>query len=294
MINRNQLALFHAVAEEGGFGRAARRLHISQPAVSIQISQLEDVLGVRLFDRIGRTIRLTPAGETLAAYARRIAALEGEADHAMRQLATVQGGRLRIGASSTIGAYLLPQLMSDFHRQWPAIALEMTLGNTTVIQQQLVDGVIDLGLVEGKHLNPVLTIQTFRDDQLVPIAAWDHPLTKLRSPTLKQFLKYPLILRETGSGTRQTILDFLSARGLANFETQSFGSNEAVKGAVAAGLGVSFVSSLTIPGDVMLKRLEVLGLKDAKVIRRPFYVIQIPGKTPNPAAAAFMSIVRKR
>jgi len=294
MINRNHLAIFHAVAEQGGFGRAARILHISQPAVSIQVSQLEETLGVRLFDRIGKTIRLTDAGHRLLAYAARISVLEREAAEAMQRISDVREGRLRLGASTTIGAYLLPQIISDFRKQWPDVRLEMVLHNSKQVQQQLLDGLIDIGLVEGVSSDPAIVSEPFRDDQLVPVAAKENPILQMARPNLKKFLTYPLILREEGSGTRDSILEFLHSKGFSPAEVHSFGSNEAVKGAVTAGLGVSFVSSLTIPGDVLLKRFSVVPLLDAKVIRRPFYVLRAPGRVPDPVTTAFLSILKRR
>ena len=293
-MNRNQLAVFHAVVREGGFGKAAVSLRISQPAVSFQISQLEEALGLRLFDRVGREARLTEAGQILYDYARRIGDIEKEATEAMERLASVKAGKLRIGASSTIGAYLLPQLFKDYRKNWPGVELEMTLSNTAIVQQQLLDGLVDLALVEGRNLDPSLTQLVFREDQLVPVAATSHPLLKMKRVSLTDFLKYPLILREEGSGTRDVILRYLAEKKQAYLGAQTFGSTEAVKGAVAAGLGVSFVSSLTIPGDVMLRRLEVVDLAKDKVIRRPFYVLQMPGKTKLPAVTAFLSILKKR
>lgn len=294
MINRNHLALFHAVAEEGGFGRGAQRLRISQPAVSLQIAQLESILGLRLFDRVGRSVRLTQAGEELAEYARRIATLEAEAEEAMIQFTQTKRGRLRIGASSTIAAYLLPQLMCDYRARWPEIELEMSIGNSAQIQQQVLDHVVDIGLVEGAKPDEQLDIKTFRDDQLVPVVPWGHPILSERRPSLKSFAKLPLIMREPGSGTREVIEAFLLEKGYPSAAAFAFGSTEAVKGAVAAGLGVSFISSLAVPGDVMLKRLAVVRLKDAPAIKRPFYNMHAHGKLSNPVVEAFQSILKRR
>jgi DNA-binding transcriptional LysR family regulator len=294
MINRNHLALFHAVAQEGGFGKAARRLRISQPAVSIQVAQLEETIGLKLFERSGRAVHLTEAGIELADYALRIAKLESEANQAMEDLIGLRRGRLRVGASTTIGAYLLPQILCRYRSRWPDIEISMEISNSAQIQNQVTDGLLDLGLVEGSQPEPPLQWQVFREDQLVPIVPWGHPILETKRPTLKSFLRHPLILREIGSGTRESIVAFLRERSLPWDETLHFGSTEAVKGAVAAGMGVSFVSSLVIPGDVMLKRFAVVPLVDAKSIRRPFYAVQAPGKNPSPAVAALLSIIKVR
>ena len=149
MINRNHLALFRAVAEAGGFSRAAEVVHVSQPAISMQVGELENALGTPLFDRLPRGVRLTDAGTVLFGYAQRIAALEGEAERAMRELRGLERGRLAVGASKTIGGYLLPAVLGEFRRRHPGVELQLVIDNTDAIKTRLVGGTIDLGLTEG-------------------------------------------------------------------------------------------------------------------------------------------------
>lgn len=292
MINRNQLAIFHAVAEEGGIGLGARRLHISQPAVSAQIAELESALGVKLFERLPRGVRLTEAGELLAGYARRIALLEAEAEAAIRDLVGLRRGRLAIGASTTIGAYLLPALLRQFRRQYPEISLELEIANTERIQQHLLDGTLALGLTEGLADEQLLEVEVFREDELVPVVGPGHPLTQRRRVTPRAFLSNPLILRERGSGTRKIIEQALAARGFSIGPSLSLGSTEAVKGAVAAGLGVAFVSSLALAPELETGRLHQVGIVGFK-IRRPLHLLRLRGRPLPPSASAFLDLLHR-
>jgi DNA-binding transcriptional LysR family regulator len=292
MLNRNHLALFHAVAEEGGFGLGAKRLRISQPAVSLQVRELESVLGVRLFDRLGRKIRLTEAGEVLLSYTRRIAHLEQEAEAALADLAGLKSGRLSIGASTTIGAYLLPQLLSKFRESYAEVSLHLEIANTEQIQQRLLDGTLDVGLTEGLADEAQLIVEVFREDDLVAIVAPNHPLARKRKVTAEAFLLNRLILREPGSGTREVIEHALARKGLHAQAGYCLGHTEAIKGAVHAGLGVAFVSALAVAGDVKLGRLAIIKLSDL-AIHRPLHLLRLQGRTISPSLEAFLALLKK-
>lgn len=292
MINRNQLAIFHAVAEEGGFGKGAKRLHITQPAVSAQISDLENHLGVKLFHRVKTGVTLTDAGEVLAKYAKRIAVLEAEAAVAMNDLKTLNRGRLAIGASTTIGAYYLPRMLREFQKQFPQITFDVVIGNTDEIHQELLDGSIGIALTEGQADHPELNASVFREDDLLPVVADNHPFTKKKSVTLEEFLNQPFILREQGSGTRKVVTEALKTKGHINIKPAfSLGSTEAVKEAVAAGLGVAFISSLATADEIKLGRLKMVNLKDFS-IHRPLHQSQLKGRTPSEAEVKFMELLK--
>ena len=176
MIHRNHLALFRAVAEAGGFSRAAKNVHVSQPAISMQIAELEESLGTALFDRLPRGVRLTDAGQTLLGYAQRINTLEEEAARAMRELRGLARGRLALGASTTIGSYLLPRILGDFRRRHPAVELHLTIANTDEIKNRLIDRTLDLGLTEGNPpQDEALGARVFSGDDLIVIAPPNHP-----------------------------------------------------------------------------------------------------------------------
>jgi DNA-binding transcriptional LysR family regulator len=154
-MNINHLAIFHAVAEEGSLTRAAERLHVSQPAVSKQLRELEKSVGMALFHRLSKGVRLTEAGELLAGYARNLFAIEAEAEHALGELRGLERGRLTVGSSTTIGMYLLPQVLAHFHRQFPRIELHLEIANAEQIRQRLTDNTLDLALSEASFPRPI-------------------------------------------------------------------------------------------------------------------------------------------
>ena len=301
MINRNHLALFRAVAEAGGFSRAAAGVHVSQPAISMQVAELEAALGAPLFDRLPRGVRLTDAGETLLGYARRIATLEIEAERAMRELRGLQRGRLALGASTTIGSYLLPAVLGEFRRRHPAIELALTIGNTDDIKQRLIDRTLDLGLTEGAPPeDEELSARVFYGDELIVIAPPGHPFAapapgkkQPRSITSQQLCAQPMIVREPGSGTREVIDRALAVSGArVGNVTLTLSSTEAIKRAVAAGLGLAVVSRLCVGLELaggLLVEVPVRGLK----LRRPLHELTLRGRQPGPPVLAFAVLLAR-
>jgi DNA-binding transcriptional LysR family regulator len=289
-VNRNHLALFHAVAEAGNVTRAAERLHVSQPAVSKQIGELEDALGMRLLERLPRGIRLTDAGQLLAAYARRLNALEGEAARAIEEFRGLRRGRLAVGASTTIAAYLLPPVFGEFHRRYPEIELTLEIANTRDIQRCLVEGVIEAGLTEGVIEAEDLDFQVFHQDELVAIAPPGHALLRKRQVTARELCREPYILREEGSGTRAVVERALQARGLAVKPVLSLASTEAIKHAVVAGLGIAIVSRLAIGLELKVGSLAMIPVKDL-VIPRPLHLQRLRGRDQSPAMARFLGLL---
>src|SRR5437660_1271616 len=177
-MNFGHLAVFHAVALEGNVSRAAERLLISQPAVSKQLKELERSLGAALFDRIPKGMRLTSSGELLEAYARRIFALETEAERAMAELRGLRRGQLNVGASTTIGVYLLPEVFIRFRRAYPGIQIQLEIASSDVIRRRLLEGELQIGLTEGKvDAQDVESIE-IATERLVAIAHPGHKLAK--------------------------------------------------------------------------------------------------------------------
>jgi len=289
-MNRNHLALFHAVAQAGGISRGAERLHVSQPAVSKQIKELEDALGIRLLERLPRGSRLTDGGKLLAQYVQRMAVVEEETARAIDEFRGLKRGRLAVGASMTIGAYLLPQVFGEFHRRHPDIELELEIANTETIQHQLMEGSFDIGLTEGLMEAEHLDSEVFHEDELVAIAPHGHPLLKQKRVTAREFCREPFILREAGSGTRAVVEWALGKRDLKVKPVLSLANPEAIKRAVIAGLGVAIVSRLAIACELQIGSLAVVPLKDL-VIRRPLHLQQLRSKSPNPAAIQFLKLL---
>ena len=292
-MNRNHVALFHAVAEAGSITGAAQRLHVSQPAVSKQIGELEAVLGMRLLDRLPRGVRLTHAGRLLAEYARRLDALEGEAARALEEFRGLRRGRLTVGASTTIAAYLLPQAFGEFHRQYPDIELQLEIANTRDIQRCLMDGVIEVGLTEGVIEAEDLDSQVFHQDELVAIAPPGHSLLRKKHVVARELCREPFILREEGSGTRVVVERALEARGLSVKPVLSLASTEAIIHSVVAGLGIAIVSRLAIGLELKFGSLTIIPVKDL-VIRRPLHLQRLRGRDQSLVMQRFLSILAAR
>ena len=269
-MNRNYLALFHAVAEAGSITAGADRLRISQPAVSKQIGELEDAMGVRLFDRLPRGIRLTDAGVLLADYARRMSVMEGDAERAIEELRGLKRGRLAIGASTTIGAYLLPQALVRFHQVYPGIELHLEIANTQVIQSALMDGTLEVGFTEGRIVSDALETTVFQQDELVAIAPVGHTMLSKKRVTARELCKEPFVMREDGSGTRQVVEAALGDKGISLTPVMSLGSTEAIKRAVIEGVGVAIVSRLAISMELESRLLGIVPLSDL-TIKRPLH-----------------------
>ena len=292
-MNLNHLRTFAVIARAGNVTRAARRLNISQPAVSKQLGELEQDLGVSLFDRLPRGMRLTAAGEVLQTHAQRILAAEQAAHTELHELSTLGRGRLAIGASTTIGGYLVPSLFGAFRRAHPAVELSLDIANTAVVQSAVLRDQLDLGLTEGFVSSDQLEVEVVAHDEMVAIAAAGHPAARAGALQARDLLALPFIMREPGSGTRDVIEAALARKGLRIAPIMSLGSTEAVKNAVASGLGVALVSRLTAALELNAGRLAELKLADLR-IRRPLHLIRLSGKQPSPAVRAFIDLLRGR
>jgi DNA-binding transcriptional LysR family regulator len=291
-MNLNQLRVFNSVADALSITAAARALKISQPAVSKQLADFEHSLGTALVDRLPRGIRLTAAGELLASHARRIFQSEEAAERALAELLGLEGGSLFVGASTTIGSYLLPRVLGEFHAAHPRVALELSIGNTKTVTRELVDGKLDVGLTEGLPPGDSLHHEVLTHDEMVLITAPDHPWGARACVTLREIATVPLICREQGSGTREVIEAALQGEGLVVEPAMSLGSTEAVKHAVIAGVGVAFVSRLTVEFEVEAQRLRTIDVEGLR-IRRGLHVLTNPSKHPSPAAGAFRKLLAR-
>jgi DNA-binding transcriptional LysR family regulator len=295
-MNFNQLLIFHKVAELRHFTRASEMLYISQPAVSKQVQQLEKALKQPLFTHVGQRVYLTEAGKLLYDYADRIFALAAEAETALSEMQNMDRGRLTIGASTTIGTYLLPELLGRYKALYPGIDLVVDIGNTEEIQQKLLLHRLEVGLVEGSVTHPELIEKLWRQDELVLIIPPQFPYASEEPPTIQQFLEQqpPCILREQGSGTRSVLEQELSAAGAGPIHPIiELGSTEAIKRAVAAGLGVSFVSEHAIQLEVDAGRIRRVPLRNF-VIKRSLSMVWIKERRHSKAAQEFLRLLETR
>lgn len=292
-MNLNHLAIFQAVAASGSVSGGAQRLHLTQSAVSRQLSEFERTLGLQLFDRLPRGVRATEAGKLLLVYANRLFAIEAEAEAALGDLKRLARGRIAIGASRTIGAYLLPPLLAAFRRLHPDVELSLMVDATKVIESKLLAGEIDVGFAEGTVGSDFLDYRVFAKDELVVIAAADHP-ARASAPLLPAALvQYPLLMHEVGSGTREITEQALAARSLQVRPAMTLASTEAIKQTVATGIGLGILSALAIRTEVDAGLLAVVPVKGLRM-QRPLYRVQLKTGWISPPMRAFLDLLEIR
>lgn len=290
-LNLHHLRVFSAVAEQRGFSRAAEALHLSQPAVSKTVQELERQVGVPLVERAGRSSRLTAAGEALAARARELFSVEAAAEEELRALRGLEGGTLRVGASTTIATYLLPPILARFRDEHPAVALQVLSANTRDIARRLLERRLDVALVEGPVSHPRLQVLSWQSDELVAIVPPGSRLARRRRVRAADLAAERLIVRERGSGTRDVAERALASRGVTVPVALQLGSTEAIKQAVAAGLGIAIVSRAAAADQIALGRLAVVTLRDV-VLERELTELRLAGRPASAAATTFIALLR--
>ena len=291
-MNLSQLKAFLAVAQDRSFSRAAEKLYLTQPAVSKQIQALEEGLGMRLFDRVGRSILLTQAGNILHDHAHIAFRTLEEARETINQLRGLQRGHLRISAASTIGTYMLPQPLGELKAQFPGIEISLAITNKARVVQQVLNHEVELGFV-GPPVEPAeLEMEEYLLDELVLIMAPTHRLAREESVGVAELAEEVFILREQGSGTREIMEEELGRVRVNLKKAMELGSTEAIKQAVAANLGVSIVSKFAISLETLQGRLAVATLPELN-LRRQLFVIHHGGRTLSPAAEEFCSLLRR-
>lgn len=258
-----RLQVFYTVAKLLSFTKAAETLHMTQPAVTFQVRQLEEHFNTRLFDRTHNRVTLTEAGRKSYEYAEEIFELYAEMENSVKKLTGDVSGILTLGASTTIAEYMLPDLLSGFTKEYPDIQLRLKVSNTEGIVSMIENSMIDLGIVEGPVTNRNLLVEICRVDDLVVIVPTEHELAKYQSITMDKLMRYPFVSREEGSGTRDVIMEYVTRMGLDKNNLNiclELGSPESIKGAVEAGMGVSIVSNATIQKEMKLNLLNNVNL----------------------------------
>lgn len=292
-LNLHHLRIFASVAEQGGFSRAAVVLHLSQPAVSKSVAELERQTGVPLFERAGRASRLTAAGSLLFARARELFAVEESAEEELRALRGLDAGVLRVGASTTIATYLLPPYLARFSDAHPGVSLRVASANTRAIARALLERRLDVALVEGPVANPRIEVVPWRDDELVVITPPGHRLSRRRSIALGELAHEPFVVREPGSGTRTVSERALAGQHIELRVVMQLASTEAIKQAVAAGLGLAIMSRFAVADQVALGRIAAVRVRGA-VLRRELSELRLAGRASSPAAAVFRTLLSSR
>lgn len=290
-----RLQVFHAVARQLSFTKAAEALFMTQPAVTFQIKQLEEHFNTRLFDRGHGRIALTPAGDIVLDYAERILGLSAELDTRLKEMTGEVAGALLIGASTTIAEFLLPQVLGEFRARHPKVLPRLIVANSETVESRVAEYTLDLGFIEAPSHLPALVSDFCATDELLVLCAPSHPLAQLASVTPKQLLKHSFISREPGSGTREVTDNYLESAGIRpdSLDTvMELGSPEAIKGLVSTGLGFAILSRATITKEIRLGQLVALPL-DPK-LNRTLSVVYPKEKFRSRLANTFIDFAKER
>lgn len=288
-ITLRQFQVFEAAARLGGYTRAAETLHLSQPAVSMQIRQLEEQAGMPLFEQIGKKIHLTDAGRALYQHAQNILAQVHEVQLELEEMRGVRRGQLNITVASTAN-YFAPRLLAAFCQRYPEIKITLDVSNREHILALLNDADKDLAIMGRPPDASDLVAHPFMENPLVVIASPSHPLAGARNIPLERLAQESFISREAGSGTRIAAERFFDAAGTRLSTVMEMSSNEAIKQAVQAGLGLGIVSVHTLEMEFKLGRLTVLNVEGFPILKE-WYIVHREGKRFSAAAQAFKEFV---
>jgi DNA-binding transcriptional LysR family regulator len=288
-VSLRQLRVFEAVARQLSYTRAAEELHLTQPAVSMQVRQLEDEVGLPLFEKLGKTIGLTEAGREIYHYSRGINRSLQEMEEVLESLKGVRRGRLSVAVASTVN-YFAPKLLAVFHQRYPGISLKLDVTNREQLLRLLEANAVDMVLM-GQPPDAVdVESEAFMENPLVVIAPPEHPLAREHDVPLAQLAAEVFVMREPGSGTRQAMERFFAEQGIAIRHGMQMTRNEAIKQAVRAGLGLSVVSLHTVELELETRRLVVVDVQEFP-IERQWHLVYRRGKRLSPAARAFRDFV---
>jgi DNA-binding transcriptional LysR family regulator len=295
-MNLDHLRTLVSVVEQGSLSAAARIRRISQPAVTKQLQRMEADLGLALLIRgPRRQIELTPAGERVVAFARRMLVECEDLDRDLAALKSVRRGTLALAASTIPGEYLLPRLLADFQQRYPEVVVEMTITDTITVIDRLLANEADLGVVGSDLRRPGLRLERLLDDDIVLAVPPDHPFVGREEVDVKELWDQPFVLREEGSGTRQSVEAALADAGQAlslQGRALILGSTQAVLQAIVAGLGIGFVSVRAADQAVQDGRLAVLSLRGVN-LRRSLYLAYLPQRAGDPLLAHFLAFARE-
>jgi DNA-binding transcriptional LysR family regulator len=288
-LTLRQFRVFDAVARHLSFSRAAEELHLSQPAVSMQVKGLEDIVGLPLTEQLGKKIFLTEAGREVLHASQAITARLNDLQHNLAQLRSIDSGRLNIASTSTVNA-VATDILARFRGRHPGVAIHLDVSNRAEVLDQLVGNRIDLAIMGQVPDGLGLEAIRFMDNPLVVIATPDHPLARKKRISVRELATESFLVREAGSGTRGAMERFFAARGLEIRSSMEMSSNEAIKQAVQAGLGLGILSLQTLEMELALKRLTVLKVEGFPIMRH-WYIVHRADKRLSPVAQAFKDFV---
>jgi DNA-binding transcriptional LysR family regulator len=284
-ITFRQLSVFATVARHLNYTRAAEELFLTQPAVSMQVKQLETQLGVRLFEQLGKRVFLTEVGREVYAYSRSITQQLDELGTVLNRMKGVGGGKLKISVATTAN-YFIPTLLGIFTRRIPDVTVILDVTNRETLLHQLDENLVDLVVMGQPPPEMDLEAGTFMDNPLVIVAPPDHVLANQKHVPLKRLQNEVFLVREQGSGTRIAMERFFAERHIRLTTGMEAGSNEAIKQSVQAGLGLGLLSQDTLEQELSLKRLAVLDVAKLPIMRH-WYIVHRKGKRLSPVAHSF-------
>jgi DNA-binding transcriptional LysR family regulator len=293
-VNLDSFKAFCLVVEHGSISQAARHLFISQPAVTRQIRALEDYYGVSLFDRSGGRLQVTEAGQRLYPYIKAILEDHHRAKEALSELMGEYRNHVSIGATLTIGEYLLPGLLKSLKQHHPDLKLTIQIDNTQHILESLTEHAIDLALVEGRVDDDTFLVEPFAQDELILICPKGHPWAKREFITTDELIEERIILREPGSGTRMIVENVLEQKGILDKinSYMEIGSTQAIKGLVESGLGVAFLSKMSVIREINLNLVKEVKV-DGLTMRRSLWLVQIPRRFPRPGVKQLIQFIQR-
>lgn len=288
-LTLRQFRVFEAVARHLSFSRAAEELHLSQPAVSMQVRGIETILGMRLTEQLGKKIFLTEAGREVLHAGQTITARLNDLQANLAQLRSIDSGQLNLAATSTVNA-IATDILARFRGKHPGVSVHLDVSNRAAVLDQLVGNRIDLAIMGQVPEGLGLEATRFMDNPLVVIAPPDHPLVGQKNISVESLAAESFLVREAGSGTRGAMERFFAARGLEIRSSMEMSSNEAIKQAVQAGLGLGILSLQTLEMELALKRLAVLKVEGFPIMRH-WHIVHRDDKRLSPVAQAFKEFV---
>lgn len=291
-MNFTHLFAFYEVARAGSVSAGAERLHVSQPAVTREIRELESRMGLTLFDRLPRGVALTDAGKTLFEYADRIFSLADGAERQLKELAGLGAGHVKIGASATLGVYFVPEVIAQFNANYPRVEIDLTVTNTERVEAGLDDLSFTLGFVEGPFDDTVLHARNIGTDEVAVVAPAGHPLASKRLKA-GDLVDHVVIMREPGSGTRAIVEQTYAKAGMQIKPLMSISDTEAIKRMLLAQNALAYLSVLSVRDEVRRGELEIIDV-DGLRVERSLHMVWKKERSLSPSSQALFDLVASR
>ncbi len=295
-IDFRHLETFCRVASLKSFSKAAEDLFLTQPTVSGHILALEKSLSIRLFDRTGREVHLTKAGEIFYGFAIKILKFRKELINALSEFSQGIRGELTLGASTIPGEYLLPKVIGAFKKEHPLFSISLRIADTREIIKSVLEGIVEFGLIGAKVNHPSLLYEKYTEDEIVVISPSDHPLGQKKKVEMESLMREPWIIREEGSGTQMAVEKMLRKRGMSlkQFHViMEMGSTSALKEGVKAGLGLAFISKRAVEEELNRRLISSINVEGMDPVLRPIYIVSYRGKTLSPMGMSFLRFLRR-